>query len=406
MAKLKVYINPRDESGNLTSFIEVTDDVDLNSLNKISLLIDNDEFNVGQFEYNDFSIKLRNDHGRYSDITSVKSIFRFRRGGCPIKVTWQKDTIGPICGIAIAGSAVLGSEEEIVSGILNDEDSIIDADTQQISFRILTKDSIFSEVETPFSSMSNGDTYEDSIYLLLNQSEITELLTVDSGNISVGLDIAMDDVSNFENTTVKEGLDKLLFQSNSVLYIKDNTVYVSSRAGGATLIKTFYGYNGAGQEDVVDIKNLSNGKKKLFNYWTWEDTTLSSKNVSSISANGIRKKELKFAEITNTTKRQSILDEQRDEFSELKQSFDLITFLNYENLGVNILDKVMVDVPPIYYSNNVDGTLPLYGSAIYGQDVYPISQFSAEIDSTAEFRVMGKSLDFKKQLITFRLEEK
>lgn len=405
MSRFRVYINPRDELGNFTGFREVTSDVNESSFSSINEQIDNDEFNVGVFEFNSFTIRLRNDQGLYSDIDKPESIFRSRRGGCPVKITWQQDTRGPICGLAIAGKAILGVEKNLYVGLLNDEDTNIEADSQEISFRIVSKASVFSEVETPFSSISPGDNYSDTIKLVLNQSSITDVLTFNAANISVGLDLTMDVVSEFENTTVKEALDSLLFQSNSVLFIENDTIFVKNRDGGASSVRTFYGYGGSGVENVVDISNLSNGKKKLFNFWTWEDTNLVAKSTTSINNNGIRKKQVSFDEITNNSKRQQILDAQRDEFSALKQSFDLTTFLDYENLDIGLLDKVNVDVPAIYFTTEVGGLLPLYGSAIYGEAVYPESVVPVEIDALTDFKIMGRKIDLKKQLITFRLEE-
>ena len=57
-------------------------------------------------------------------------------------------------------------------------------------------------------------------------------------------------------------------------------------------------------------------------------------------------------EITNTGKRQSILDEQRDQFKDKKQEFDLTTFVNYDNLELQILDRVNVDYPTVFYPAN------------------------------------------------------
>ena len=47
MSNFKIYINPRDDSGAYTSFIDVSQDVVETSLSNISQQIDNDEYDVG-----------------------------------------------------------------------------------------------------------------------------------------------------------------------------------------------------------------------------------------------------------------------------------------------------------------------------------------------------------------------
>jgi hypothetical protein len=405
-SRIRVYFKPRDVNGVLTDWVEVSEDIDFNSLGKVSLLIDNDEYNVGLFNYNDLSLNLRNDHGKYSDITELSSIFRYKRGGSPVKITWQVQEDLPVCGIAICGEAILGAEENILTGVLNDEATNLNAGNQQVNFKILTKESIFSSLETPHASISALDTYSDTIFLVLNQAGVTETLTVDAGNITVGLDLAMDVVTEFENTTVKEALDVLLFQSNSVLFIENDIVYVESRDGGTVSEKTFYGQgSNNGLEDILDLSGITTGLKNVFNFWTWADTALVSTDVSSITANGIRKKEIEFKEITDTGKRNSVLDAQKTEFSSKKQELNLTTPMTYENLGVGLLDRVNVDYPPVYYLTDPDGEFPLYGSAIYGTAVYPLTDVSINILPTTNYKVMGKTVQFKKQTITFKLKE-
>ena len=405
MSKVRVYFKPRNTAGVLQDWIEVTEDVELKSMGKSSILLDNDEFNVGLFKFNDFSLKLRNDHGLYSDVNEISSIFRFRRGGSPVKITWDVNIDPPICGVAIAGEDFLGDEVDILKGVLSDESSGINADNQQITFKLLTTESIFSTVETPHASISVSDLYSDTIFTVLNQSAITELLTVSAGNITVDLDLAMDVVTEFENTTVKEALDKLLFQSNSVLYVENDTVFVKPRDGETVTSKTFYGHgSNLGVEDIVDITNLSTGLKNVFNYWTWRDTTLLSQDVTSVSNLGIRKKEIEFDEITNTTKRQQVLDAQRVEFANKKKELNLETFISYDNLNIGLLDRVNIDFPSVSHPT-ASGTLPLYGAATYGTSEYPIPEQSINIDVSENFKVIGKTINFKKQTLIFKLKE-
>ena len=405
MSIFRIYINPKDDAGNFTGFIEVTSDVTSDGFGLVSQTIDNNEFDVGVFKFNSFTIRLRNEHGLYSDIGNIASIFRNRRGGSKFQVRWQQ-TETPYAGLAIAGKAVLSPEIIIYDGIINDDSSRLDIDDQQITFKVLSSDSVFTEVETPFASISVSDLYSDTIFLILNQTAITKILTIDAANFTVGLDLAMDVVTEFENETVKESLDRLLFQSNSVMFLRDNIVFIKPRDGGLTTVHTFIGQaSNDGIEDIQKISSISAGRNQVFNFWTWRDTTLKASDSTSIGANGVRKKKIEFDEITNTAKRQSILDAQRDEFSAQKQEFRLTTFLNYDTLAINMLDRVSVDYPTVISSGAPGAIIPLYGVAIYGEAIYPREEFSITIDNGTPFKIMGIKINKKNQNVTFKIKE-
>ena len=408
MSAFRVYINPKDDAGAFTGYQEVTSDVDLSSLASITEKIDNDEYDVGTFKFNTLTMKLRNEDGNYSDVENVESIFRDRRGGSKVQFRWQVQGHQTICGVAPCGMgrAKITPELTVYDGILNDDASKQDIDTQQITFKVLSSNSVLDEVETNFGSLSNGDLFSEAILTVLSQTEVTNILTVDVANINVGLDVLIDDVSDFENTTVKEALDDLLFGSNSVMYVIDNIIYISSRDGGATTQFTFRGQgSNAGIEDIIKLSGISAGRNNVFNYWTWKDTTLNATDSASITANGVKKKAISFSQITNTTKRQSILDAQRDEFSDLKQEFKLTTFLTYDTLALRMLDRVAVDYPTVYGPGQPGAEIPLYGIAIYGEAIYPGGQFGLTIDVTTPFKIMGKKIDAKNKTITFDLKE-
>ncbi|MCB0421148.1 MAG: hypothetical protein KDD61_09130 [Bdellovibrionales bacterium] len=406
MSYFRVYINPRDDNGNLTDYQEVTNDVDFNGFSNISENLDNDEYNVGSFKFNSFRLNLTNEHGKYSDVETVASIFRYRRGGSKVKVNWQIQDYQSICGVAIAGKAKLTPEVTVFEGILNDDATRLDIQSQKISFSVIGIDSIFNETETPYSSLTNGDLFSEALLAVLDQAKITEYLTVSASNISVSLDLAIDDVSPFENTTVKESLDQLLFSSNSVLYIKNNVVYITSRDPQGSSVKTFYGQGSQeGIESIIKISNISTGRNKVFNYWTWADTALVSQSSTSIEDNGLRKKEISFDAVTNSSKRQSILDSQKTEFSDLKQEFSIDIELSYENIEIDLLNVIKIDYSTPLISSSPGSEVPIYGLGIYGEASYPVGFYSILIDESQNFKVIGKSINTKNQVLTLNLRE-
>ena len=406
MSRFRAYINPTDDNGVFTGFVEVTEDVDFSSMGSISQQIDNDEYNVGLLRFNQFTLKLTNESGRYSDVGTAETIFKKRRGGSRFRLTWEKADDDTQCGIAICGSSYISPEITVFEGVINDEATRLNIVDQKVQFTILTIDSVFKSVATNFASLSNGNLFSAALLTVLNQTEITKYLTVSAGNINVGLDLAIDTVADFENTTVKEALDDLLFASNSVLYIEGTTVIIRSRDADATSSHTFIGQaSNNGIENIIDISDVSSGQNNLFNFWTWADTTLKAENGTSIADNGLRKKEISFDMITNTGKRQSILDEQRDEYGERKQELKLTTTLTYETLALMFLNKVNVDYPTVYAPANIGDLLPYYGLAVYGAAIYPIGQFSLTIDVLTDFKILGIVLNTKQQTIEFKLRE-
>lgn len=409
MPRIRAYINPRDDSGNFTGFQEVTEDVDFESMGTIKQQIDSNEYDVGVFKFDEFTLKLRNEHGKYSDVDVLQSIFRFRRAGSKFKLTWEPASESAQCGFAVAGAssgATISEEVDILVGVLNDSASRLNITDQKVTFRVLSADSVFPAVEAPFSDINIGDLYSEILLTILDQAEITEYLTVSASNFTLGLDQTIDVVSQYENQTVKEVLDDILFQSNSVLYIKDQTVFIKPRDGGNTALYTFRGQaSNNGIEDIINISDVSTGVNQVFNFWTWKGTTLVSKDESSITSNGVRKKEFESDAITNTAKRQAILDAQKTQFRLKKQSFNLTASINPTLLTLAMLDQIRVDYPTTFIPAETDGELPIYGIAVYGESRYGFGQFSITISEDVPYKIMGIDIDTKKQQMKFKLKE-
>lgn len=407
MSQVRVFINTFDLLGNYSGFQEVTNDVDKNSIGTVRQRLDNSAYEVGVFKNTNLNLKLRNDHGKYSDPGVLQSIFVKKRIDSIVKVTWFANDDLPICGSAICGEAMLGDELNVFYGMLNDVASKQDIRDQKIKFSCQGMESLLDRVETNYGSLSGSDVVSDIIYDLLNQSAITALMTVDAGNISVGVDQIPDDITSLEGTTVKGALNKLLEISNSVMYVDvaDQTVYVKPRTPGATLDYTFYGQaSSIGSENIVDIKNVRTGLNKTFNYWVWKDTNIVSRDIQSVNDNGVRRREVDSKLFTGTTKRTNVLDNFRDEFKDPKQELELTGILDYDTIQLFLLDKVNIDYPTVFEPAQ-GSELPIYGTATYGEDKYPLGQWNLTIDTSTEWKVLGRSVDLKKGLIKYDLRE-
>lgn len=409
MSKLHVYLKPFDTTGAYESdWTEVTKDVDVQGIGTLTQQLDNTEYDVGIFRNSNLRLKLRNDHGRYIEAGEIGSIFKHKRADTKVKITWEPGDESLICGFFSPGpGAVLSEEVEVFKGLLDDKAAKTDADKQDIQFTVFGQEILFEREITPYASISNGDSFESVIYTLLNQSSITDHLTVSAGNISCGINETIDDKSDLENQTVKEALEDILLPSNSVLYIENDTVYVSPRTAGATLEHTFYGQGSDdGTENILELKNHRTGHNRVLNYWTWKDTTLKSSDSSSVTTNGTSKKEIELSLVSSgsTAKIQNILDSLKDEFKNPKAEMDLSATLNIDTLALFLLDRVSIDYPTIVLAKENEN-IPIYGIAVYGEDSYPIEVSSLTIPSTDRFKIMARKINFKKETIEFSVRE-
>jgi len=406
MGQFRCYIKPFDDLGNYVSdYIEITDDVNADSLTNLNQKLDNNEFDVGLFNFNSLSIKLDNQDGKYSDVDVFQSIFRYKRANSLFKITWAISPYPTQCGTAICGQAKLNPEIDVFVGLLNDETASERVDAHKIGFTVLGRESIFEKTIVPFGSLSVGDLLSEAIYIVLNQTEVTNILTVDSGNISTGIDVQIDSIAGLQNKTVKEALDNLLEESNSVLYIEGDTVYVKNRDVDADLSYTFYGQaSNLGIENIKVISKIRSGINKTKNFITWKDTTLLATDSQSVLKHDYRKKEIEFDAITNTTKRQNILNSIRDEFSTPKKEFDLSTPINYQVLELFLFNKVNIDYPTVIHSS--DGNpVPIWGAVKWGDFKWGYGDWATRFRLTEFFKIMGRTIDMKKGLLVFKLRE-
>ena len=403
MSKLRCYIKPFNDAGVYQDWIEVTSDVDFKSMGSVSSKLESSEFDVGVFTFGSVSLKLNNADGDYSDIDDINSIFRFRRSGSKVKITWQKGDTDAVCGFDFWGECYPYYELTILEGLLNDEALTQDLRISDVTFKVLSYTSIFKTIETPFSSLSNGDKVSEIFDVLLADPTALSTITVTPVNININYDAVIDDVSSYEDTDISEVINNLLIISNSVLYFKDDSIYISDRTATATVQETFYGQaSSLGVENVQKLDKIRSGLSRTFNLWRWEDTALSSKNTSSIDDNGLRVKEIGFKEVTNNTTRQAILDSYKTEFQDPEREFTFTTNLDVENR--DLLDRVNFDYPTPYFASE-GVAVPRYDLAVYDVDKYPVGEYGLTLDTLEYFKIISIKIDLKKDLITYEVRE-
>ena len=402
MSQIKVYIAPFDNEGLYQSFIDITEDVD-RSIGSITKKFDNSEFNLGTFRSSDIGLTLRNEHGHYSDIDGIETIFKYKRSGSKIKITWQIENDDVECGIAICGSSLISEEIVIFEGLLNDESTKEDLFSRTINFTALSYESIFNDVVVDITTFDNADTIEEVLYKILNVSSVTGLLTLSASNISVDSNVAIDDKTDFENDKLNDTLKSLLTVGNSVLYISDSVIYITPRTASSTLQKTFYGQaSDLGIEDVVNLGKISSGLNRTINFASWNDYATTQSDASSVSKYGAKTKELNYAFITNSTSKDTILAAIIAEFKTPEKELTLTANIGYETLSLGMLDKINIDYPtPLFVAEG--DTFPLYGVAVYGVDYYPFAEYSTVLTTDIYFKIIGIKINLNNDTINFNI---
>lgn len=404
--RFRVYITPFDPGGSYGEEIEVTDYVLFDRLGSVEQGVDPSRFDVGLYNFNSFDITLNNQDGLFSDVDVTESIFSIKRTDSRIRLTFMFDFDLPICGSSIAGQSYLFEEKTIFKGLLEDSASTQNIDDQFITFKILALDSILSRVQVPFSSISNGDLISSVIETCLDQTKITDLLTVSALNINPSEDQAIDDRSELENKTVKSALDQLLSASNSVLFVNNSDeIIVKDRSEtSVTPLELFGQASNNGIENIINIKDYARGLNQTFNYITFANTTLLSEDATSVSNFGIKQKEISANVLTNNTKRSNLLDNYRDTYKDPKNEFVVETPISLEFLNTNLFDRFTVDYPTVTFTafNEQEAR---YGISSYGVDRYPFSIFNLTIENTVNWKILSRKINFSKVTLEYVLKE-
>lgn len=404
MSAIRVYIKPFNQVGDYeASFTEVTDYV--LKIGDITIDTDSSGFDIGVYRNSGFQLTLNNRDGLFSDVGSPNTMFRYKRGDSLIKVTFDlADYTLRTTRATSFHDQYVSNETTIFLGLLNDESLTEDVRKEDVAFRVLGLETLFSE-KTIYSNYVLGDDVEELIYKALNVTRVTELLTISAANITAGLNQVPDAIAHLENKTIKQTLDELLLMSNSIMYIENQTVYVAPRQESAALMFTFYGPNSlTGVENIQEIKGITNGKNKMYNFFSWRDSTQTAARNASIRKYGTRLKELSADLFTNNAKQFNVMESLLDEFGYPKQEMEVQVNLNYTTLALQMLDKVNMDYP-LQYIETEGFEMPICGIAICGQAVLPKPIFSFSMYSNKYFKIIKRTISPEKRLITFRIRE-
>jgi len=411
----RVLIKPFDEDGNLVAdFIDVSRFVE--GIGTLSEDTDSSDFSTGVFRTSNVTINLNNRDGSFSDVDIEQSIFRFTRSNSLVRIVFSLLEEGSLVGQSFIDEGFISDDLVVFEGLLDDDALKLDADDETVKFKVLGKEAILGRLKIsptsdstgftiPFSDFTGSDLISDLIFKILNRAKVTDLFTVSAGNINPGIDQIPDDLNPLLNLTGREALQRLLVLSNSVLYIKNDAIFVTDRAAGASVAFTFFGQaSQQGAENVEKINKISSGKHRTFNFATWKDNSAARfTNNDSVAIHGSRKQELDFEEFTDTVKQVNIQEAIVNEFKLPKQEFELLTKADYPKLALNLLDKVKVDYPTVFVEQ--DFPLPICGLVVCGEGVLPLGLWSFSVPASREYKIIKKQVDPRNIQMIFKLRE-
>lgn len=424
MGVWRTYIAPLRSEDEFADYQDVTAYTQDSNIGKIKRKTERDDYDVGLAPNESLSLNLNNSNGQFNEPANPNSMFDYKRNGSKVKITYLFGEYEPICGFAIAGVAVLGPEIDIFEGVLTEKDITQNVVEDSITFSVLGKSSVFDELETDLTDITSENTVVEVMMILLNRIEITRLMNIDVSNFTPSLNPKLVDMNAdltleyLSNQTIQEALASLLTATSSILYVDGSDIIVSDRKPVGDVKYSFFGQ--ASSDGIENIKNISeykNGFNRLFNYWKWIDTTIISKDTSSIDDYGIYKHDdMEIEIVTESAYQSSLMNTLRDEFSRPKQELTLTTFVNIEALGLSLNDKVNIDYPNVPIAMG-DGTLPIWntGTMVWQEEdtfnpelphfAWPDALFNIEIEPNQEWKIIGMEIDSKTDLIDYELRE-
>jgi hypothetical protein len=410
MARLRAYINPFNDAGDAyTGWVEITKHLLLSGLGSLSKRLDVSEYDIGVFTNSAIKIELINADGDYSDVDAGTSIFGFKRSDSKFKLTWDAADQDYVAGFARSDD-VLGHEFTLFEGVLSDESTLMQVRSQKINFDVLGYEALLDRelIDATWSGSLPASNLASNLLkralAIAAAASSVPILTIDNARIVPSNDITWDNISVFTNMSIRDAVNMILTASNSVLYMDGTTPVVSGRTPGVTAAKTFYGPGSQlGNENILDIKDVSSGLNRTLNVLTWTTSenpptvNLISQDVSSKIKYGARKKNVTVDGITTTATQQAIIDAIRTEFANPKQELVLVTTMTPETVVLLLLDQILIDYPLVPLGSDAS----MYGSAIYDLSEYADEVSTFVIDTGSPYKVIG--IDFEPKVNQMQL---
>ncbi len=411
MASVRLYVSPlsdagvisKDANGDIDGWIEITEDVHMQSLGKIIQRVDKNKFSIGIIPVSSTTFKVFNASGKYSPVGEENSIFRFTRAGTPFKMTFNRADHIPEYNIARYEQSFYFNEVIMFQGFIDDKNSKLNLKDHSINFKALGREGFIKKALTPGTLTATVDTVSVASEIILNQSIITDQLTVAIGNLNPTSNPILDVVSHFDGLVADKTLNELLLVSNSILFIdsSDNVIMRTRTPDGPTDFSFFGPSSEAGNQNLFNIRNINPGLAQIINRARVEGTAVAKEDADSIGVNGYKIKEVSVDSITNAAKQQTVVDNLIAFFANPKQTFSMQTELNYLTLAIPLIGRLAIDSPPLVIE---DENTAFYEVSDYDESNYAAALTSFEVLPTVPYSVEGIIIDPKPKNLSIEFE--
>lgn len=390
----RVLFTPLIGKNTYGNVVDVTQDIDLTdfikSLGTIKREIDNGDYDIGIFTFGDITLNAINFSRKFNTPDDHKSIFKYRRDRCRVEVLFYDEA---------------GASTAKFNGLINDDATRLDFEKNMVRFKVLSLDSIFRQVNVPAGAVVNGDLFSTAIKKILNVPEITSTFTYSAANITVDLDLAIDIGEYFSNIPAKTALDDLLTASNSILFVNNSDVlFVKPRTESAVQFDLYGAGDLYGRENILSIKEYNDGLHRSFSSVEVNDNGAVVTNDNWVIEYGFRQKSVTLDFITTLSKETQIAQNILDDFVVPKPELEL-TVKTSAVQGIQLLDMVSVLYDYRYAPSAPDVSVPMWGSAKWGNFRYPKPVGAYRILPKTKFKVIMIEEDPAKFTTTLKLRQ-
>ena len=392
--RYQVLITPLVDIGtygdelDITSEIDISDEIKDRGIGRISREIDNGDYDIGVFTYGDITLTAFNLGGRFNPPGDPASIFLHSRDKAKVKINYLD---------------ILGNITISFHGLINEEATRQNILENEIKFKVLSIDSIMRKIKINSGQVGDGELASVAVNRLLGQVEVISVLNYLRDNVNLDTDIVIDNGGWFSNKSLKEGLDALMVATNSVLFTDGLDLIVGPRRESST-VHTFYGAGDLqGRENIEAIRNLNSGLHRTFNSIVIGDLEVS--DDLNINFFGLRQKKISLDFITNIQSRNKIATRLLEYFKVPKTEME-ITVSTESSLKVKMLDSIVIHAPRELVPAEGERYLTPLASFKIGVTKLPRIVRDFDIDPLALFKVIGIKENAESYTRTLKIKQR
>lgn len=402
-AQILLLLTPLTDVNTYGSEVDITDYIEEDGLPSVTTFIDSEDYDIGIFSYGSIQFTLDNEKGSFNDYSDPRSLFTYFRDLSKVRMVFrQYETLRNSEGVVVS---TVVTDTTLFKGLIRDEATRLDPASDRITMEALSLESIISNVRISPGAINDDSMTTTAFLEILDNTKVTSLLTVSSGNIDPDLNLTIDDGGFFDALSGLEAIKTLLTATNSVLLINaDNEIVIRNRDVDSDLYTLeLYGKNDIhGRENIISLSDYNNGFHRIAN--SIRSSRVESNDTGSIDEIGLRQKQIDFEFITTEGTLQTIADRILAEFLVPKIECKVRIPMSIGK-SVSLLQRVTINMP--LYIEPSGTFLPVIGGADYGDAAapYPIEIGSVEILPTTIFKVIEIEHDLAAMETTLKLRQ-